>query len=383
MYSVLFKIKHVVNKPITFLINFLILFLTLSLNSLSQTIDQRLVIIQNDQTLGGVFSIQLQVKGTSLPVANTLGSATIDVQFNNSHLTYTNATLWAFGSSLGYTRSATQNLSLIRVSVLGLAVNGDGGGEPPGFDIGNTYTSWVQLNFVIQSLATTNLTINNVTNGIGLFENHANEPLTGVINNQTLTAPENIINAPLPVELTSFTSKLLNDKVQLNWVTKTEVNNYGFNVERRINEDEWNTIGFVEGDGTTTESKEYSFSDKDIYTGVKEFQYRLKQIDNDGSFEYSEVLEVEIVPAQFELFQNYPNPFNPNTTIRFSLPEATQLKITIYNMLGELVDTIADGTYEAGYHKVTFDASNLSSGAYIYRIESPAFVQVKKMVLIK
>lgn len=197
----------------------------------------------------------------------------------------------------------------------------------------------------------------------------------------------------LPVELTSFTSKYLNDKLQLNWVTKTEVNNYGFNVERKINEDEWNNIGFVEGHGTSTSPNEYSFTDKDVYTGGNKFQYRLKQIDNDGSFEYSDVVEVEVVPDQFELFQNYPNPFNPGTTIRFSLPKETQLKIAIYNMLGELVDILVDGTFEAGYHKVTFsakggstsggNASPLPSGAYIYRIESPDFVQVKKMILIK
>jgi hypothetical protein len=214
-----------------------------------------------------------------------------------------------------------------------------------------------------------------------------------VITGTRLTIPSELSAIPLPVELTSFTSKLLNDKIQLNWVTKTEVNNYGFNVERSINEGEWNSIGFVEGHGTSTSPKEYTFSDKDIYTGGSKFQYRLKQIDNDGSFEYSDVIEVEVVPAQFELSQNYPNPFNPSTTIRFSLPKETQLKINIYNMLGELVNTIAEGTYEAGYHKVTFsaksgstsggNASPLPSGAYIYRIESPDFVQVKKMVLIK
>ena len=371
------------NKTIPFLINILILFLTLSFNLLSQTIEQKLVIVQNDQTLGGVFSIQVQVKGTSLPVANTLGSATIDVQFDNSHLTYVNTTLWAFGSSLGYSRSATSNLTFIRVSVLGLAVNGDGGGEPPGFEIGNTYTSWVQLNFTIQSISTTSLTINNVTNGIGLFENHSNQPLTGVINNQTLAAPENIIDAPLPVELSSFTASINQNMVDLKWETRTEVNNYGFNIERRIEEGEWNTIGFVEGSGTSVSPKEYSFTDKDIYTGESKFQYRLKQVDNDGSFEYSDVVEVEVVPTQFELSQNYPNPFNPSTTIRFSLPKQSQLKINIYNMLGELVRILADGNYEAGYHKVTLNAVDLPSGVYIYRIESSEFVQVKKMLLIK
>ena len=106
-------------------------------------------------------------------------------------------------------------------------------------------------------------------------------------------------------------------------------------------------------------------------------------MDTDGQFEYSDVVEVEVMPTEFELSQNYPNPFNPSTTIRFSLPKETQLKINIYNMLGELVETLAEGTYEAGYHKVSFNASTLSSGAYIYRIESTDLVQSKKMILIK
>jgi hypothetical protein len=198
-----------------------------------------------------------------------------------------------------------------------------------------------------------------------------------------LTIPSELNSIPLPVELNSFTSKFLNDKVQLNWVTKTEVNNYGFNIERRINEGDWNTLGFIEGHGNSNSPKEYNFVDKDLFAGGSKFQYRLKQVDNDGTFEYSDIVEVEVVPTQFELSQNYPNPFNPTTTIRFSLPKETQVKINIYNTLGELVDTIAEGTYEAGYHKVTFNASSLPSGAYIYRIESSDFLHTKKMLLLK
>ena len=198
-----------------------------------------------------------------------------------------------------------------------------------------------------------------------------------------LTIPSELSEIPLPVELSSFTSKLLNDKIQLNWVTKTEVNNYGFNIEKSINEGEWNSIGFVEGHGNSNSPKEYSFTDKDLFAGGSKFQYRLKQIDNDGTFEYSDIVEVEIVPSKYELSQNYPNPFNPSTTIRFSLPKETRLKINLYNMLGELVETLAEGNYETGYHKVMFNASNLPSGAYIYRLESSDFVQVKKMILLK
>jgi hypothetical protein len=382
------------NKTISFLLSLVIFFLGLSFTSKAQTIEQKLIIVQNDQTIGGTFSIQVQVKGTNLPVANTLGSATIDVQFDTTHLTYVNPTLWAFTYFDGYNvRFATRNIgtSFIRIGVIGQGVNVNGDGTPPGFDIGSTYTSWVQLNFTIQSLTTTFFTIIDTTNAIGLYENHANNPATPYIFNQTLTAPINIIDNPLPVELSSFTSKYLRDKVQLNWVTKTEVNNYGFNIERKIKDGEWNNIGFVEGHGNSNSPKEYSYTDKDLFAGGSNFQYRLKQVDTDGKFEYSDVVEVEIMPTKFELSQNYPNPFNPSTTIRFSLPKATQLKINIYNMLGELVATLAEGTYEAGYHKVTLNASTLSSGAYIYRIESSdlstgsgqSFVQTRKMMLLK
>jgi hypothetical protein len=378
------------NKTITFLVSLVILVLNLQFNLQAQTIEQKLVIVQNDQTIGGTFSIQVQVKGTSLPAANTLGSATIDIQYNNTHIALKTpvitigATNWAFGSSLGYARSATDNITSIRVGVLGSSVNGDGGGVPPGFDIGSTYTSWVQLNFTILAATTTSLTIDNATNAIGLFDNYQNNPNTGAITNQPLTAPENIVDVGLPVELSAFNAKYdEKGKVDLNWVTKTEVSNYGFYVERCINEGEWNSLTFIEGHGNSNSPKEYNYSDKDLFAGGSKFQYRLKQVDTDGKYEYSDVVEVEIMPTKFELSQNYPNPFNPSTTIQFSLPKATQLKINIYNMIGELVRTLADGNYDAGYHKVTLNAIDLPSGAYVYRIESPDFVQVKKMILIK
>ena len=232
-------------------------------------------------------------------------------------------------------------------------------------------------------LLTVSMNIKNTNLTAGLSWDALN---TGFFDNTDATVATTLIGSsevPLPVELNSFTASLNQNEVDLKWITKTEVDNYGFNIERRINEGDWNSIGFVKGHGNSNSPKEYSFADKDLFAGGSKFQYRLKQIDTDGQFEYSDVVEVEIVPTKFELSQNYPNPFNPSTTIRFSLPKETKLKINIYNMLGELVETLAEGTYEAGYHKVTFNASSLPSGAYIYRIESSDFVQVRKMVLIK
>jgi hypothetical protein len=199
----------------------------------------------------------------------------------------------------------------------------------------------------------------------------------------TYTGIGTLCNGPLPVELSLFTAALNKNEINLLWKTETEVDNYGFDVERRVDEKEWIKISFIQGHGNSNSPKEYSYNDKELFAGGSRFQYRLKQIDSDGSFEYSDVVEVEVVPDQYELSQNYPNPFNPTTTIQFSLPQAAQIKINLYNMLGEQVATIVEGMYESGYHKVTFNASRLPSGSYVYRLESNDFVQVKKMIRLK
>ena len=200
-----------------------------------------------------------------------------------------------------------------------------------------------------------------------------------VIENSTL-------DIPLPVELTSFTAKALGSEVQLNWETKTEINNYGFDVERASSlsnqEKIWEKIGFVNGNGNSNSPKHYSFADKNP-TGGNVFVYRLKQIDTDGKYDYSNEIEVELLPSKYELYQNYPNPFNPTTTIKFSLPEASQVSIKIFDILGRFVEEIANASYEAGYHKVEFNASSYPSGVYLYRIENINFSSIKKMLLIK
>jgi hypothetical protein len=192
---------------------------------------------------------------------------------------------------------------------------------------------------------------------------------------------------PLPVELSSFTVVVVNEtNVALNWETKTEVNNYGFDIQRRTDTDDpeegWISLGFVEGNGNSNSPKRYSFRDTNPWGGSK-FIYRLKQIDTDGKFEYSDVVEIELIPTKYELYQNYPNPFNPNTNIKFSLPEATRISIRVYNTVGEEITEILNKEYEAGYHKVEFNAGNYASGIYFYRLESKSFNDVKKLILIK
>lgn len=197
----------------------------------------------------------------------------------------------------------------------------------------------------------------------------------------------------IPVELTSFKSSVIGSTVSLTWTTATEVNNFGFEVERRNEklESEWEKIGFVEGNATTTTPQSYSFSQENISAG--KYQYRIKQIDFNGSSKYFNLAEtVEInSPGSYSLSQNYPNPFNPNTVISWQLPVSSFVTLRVYDLLGKEVALLVNEEQEPGSYKVDFSSSNLASGTYFYRLKvgDPSassgqwFVQTKKMVILK
>jgi hypothetical protein len=186
----------------------------------------------------------------------------------------------------------------------------------------------------------------------------------------------------VPVELTSFTATSANDEVNLKWSTATETNNQGFQIERMSANGSFEDVGYVAGFGTTTEPKAYSFVDSKLESG--NYTYRLKQIDFDGTFTYSDEVYVEVeLPLEYSLEQNYPNPFNPSTTIKYSIPEDGFVKLAVYNMLGEEVAAIINTTQKAGRYEVNFNASKLSSGVYVYRIEAANFTASKKLMLMK
>ncbi len=191
----------------------------------------------------------------------------------------------------------------------------------------------------------------------------------------------------VPVEFTQFSASVYSGNVMLEWETSTETNNLGFEIERVSSLttplfNEWIRIGFREGHGTTTEQHNYSFTDEELLSGV--YQYRLKQIDYDGSFKYLGIVELNLIALNdFRLEQNYPNPFNPSTTISYQLPEAEFVTVKIFDTIGNEVKTIVKENKPAGVHEVNFDASQLSSGIYLYRIDAGTFHQSKKMLLVK
>ncbi len=238
---------------------------------------------------------------------------------------------------------------------------------------------------------------------------HLEQVKDGLRNNQTeWEKMSNAIKAtfqptPLPVELTFFSAVYNNYNVELFWKTATEINNYGFEVQRASPENRdtplqgvWEQIGFVAGYGNSNSPKDYYFVDENPKTDF--IQYRLKQIDTDGKYSYSHIVRLEInqneiLPLEFILYQNYPNPFNPSTTIKFSIPQTeghntggervllTTLKI--YDILGYEVSTLVNEEKSPGVYEVEWNATGIASGLYFYRLQAGINSVVKKLILLR
>ena len=220
--------------------------------------------------------------------------------------------------------------------------------------------------------------------------------LSGITDYSEFSIGDGGVN-PLPVELSSFSANTIDGKVILNWKTATEVNNYGFEVERTVgspqssagsqSQNTWEKIGFVNGSGNSNSPKEYSFVDKTVLSG--KYLYRLKQIDNDGGFNFSQEVEVKVedIPTEFALYQNYPNPFNPNTVINYQLPVNGFVTLKVYDVLGNEVVTLVNEVKEPGSYEVEFQSTvgngQLAGGVYFYQLKAGAFVQTKKMLYLR
>ena len=240
-------------------------------------------------------------------------------------------------------------------------VNGYAGGSAYTLDGGNTWTNLDNGNYCYMTF---------------------NSDQVGWATTYTTPNFYKYVGPQLPVELTSFTVSSDGNEVLLKWVTASEVNNHGFEIQRSTDGVEFNTVGFVSGHGTTTEQQNYSFADKNLSDG--KYFYRLKQMNFNGSFAYSDIVEIEWRAFNsYLLEQNYPNPFNPSTTIGFGIQNKSNVEITILNSIGEEVATLLNEEKEPGYYQVEFNAVNLPSGVYFYQLKSGSFVETKKMILLK
>jgi hypothetical protein len=355
--------------------------LLVSKTALSQDIPQYLLILQNGiQVSSTIFEFDITIKAltptTSFQLSGIQPILTCETGISSGTLT---PTLVENSSELGLYLQP-EEIALVG-NVLQIKPR-----IPPGAGHGTIIedagkrvtrvriTSSVPFNNVKPNIQWKN--VNNPLTKVSAYIGSINTEITNAVNHITT-----LDDSPLPVELTSFASTVKGSSVTLNWKTSTESKNYGFDVERKADETGWLKVGFVKGNGNSNAPKEYSFYDKPC--GSSKYLYRLKQIDTDGKYKYYDNIEVILLPNAFAIEQNYPNPFNPTTSIRFQLANETHVNLKVYNMLGQEVAVLVNESLKPGYKEIKFDASKLSSGTYIYRIEAGGFTEVKKMVLMK
>jgi hypothetical protein len=298
----------------------------------------------------------------------SLGADRLDFQYSTDAADF-NSGSWIDVDELDF---SSQNLFL-----LGNALNG------------NLQPNKEEISFIITAL--------NIADGDTFWIRWIDLNLTGLTNNDDGLSIDDfsIDQTALPVELVSFTGSFLNNSIILKWQTITEVDNFGFEIERRISNDPDNKlsfekIGFVKGSGNSNSPKNYRYEDKN-FSVYGTYLYRLKQIDTDGDFAFSTIIEVKFTPPdKLSLNQNYPNPFNPFTKIIYSIPagetniiEEWPVSLKIYNVLGNEVATLVNENKVPGVYVAEFDGTNFPSGVYYYKLETAGSTEVKKMLLLK
>jgi hypothetical protein len=354
-----------------------------------------LELIQNNQILGGAFTIDYEIKGTNLTGSSTLGTLNADIVYDSTKLRFINGTNWNTGldSVNGYSVNIQSNdvehnsNRWLRISLTAVNVSNS---NPAGFNLTGSYFTVVRINFIILNADNpVSLTIKDITNQVGFFANSGNSPDNSIINNLALSPPLIISGQPLPVELSSFNFDVSERNVNLKWSTDFEHNNAGFDIERKSSSknDGWVKIGRTDGHGNTSSLSRYAYSDTKILAG--KYNYRLKQIDVNGNYKYYDlngIVEIDN-PKKFDISQNYPNPFNPTTKIDYALPLDSKVNIVIYDMLGREIKSVVQEQQKAGYYTVQINATDFASGTYFYRMIANANgnnnIITKKLSVIK
>jgi hypothetical protein len=357
----------------------IIIMLILVLNSSAQTFDLKFNVINSDETN---FDVQVQIKSSS-----TFKFAASNITFNYNTLAISNPSLLMAQNYNDENESHIYGELTVTRPVDGITSVNIIYIYSSDFHASDIPTIWTDVAIVRFNVVNAGNLPNLVFRTSGLsptavykIEDHT----TTLLSSGDLAA----YNGPMPVELTSFMASVINNNVILNWRTATEINNYGFEVERKPETGDWTKIGFAKGNGNSNSEKEYLFTDKNLNPG--NYRYRLKQIDNDGKNEYSKEVEVIVkeIPTEYTLNQNFPNPFNPTTKIEYTIPNAgtsfmKSIQLKVYDILGREIETLVNEKKSAGTYSVSWNAAGLPSGIYIYRLVSNGEVITKIMNLVK
>ena len=342
-------------------------------NAVAQTFDLHFVVVTND---GANYGVKIQMRASS---AFNLGSSNLFFAFNTAALdspSLQNA--WNYSGSNYSAMTITRNPTEVSVNIV-LNSPGTGSALPA------TYTDVATIQFK---------TTNPAGNSNLVWDGTA----TAVFKDDELTlvsadSLNNLNTSPLPIELSTFTGSAVSlNEIRLEWSTLSEVNNYGFFVQRHSSKElafKDLSGSFVPGHGTTVKPFHYSYVDNSPKTDTL-YYYRLRQQDQDGTMHYypgitvSSVDIADLAPKEFHLFQNYPNPFNPSTALKFSVETDGRTTLRVYNILGQVVATLFDEVARAGqYYTVHFNGASLASGVYFFRLQTQSKSDLKKMLLMK
>ncbi len=337
--------------------------------------DLQFVIVKNDMVAAGEYDVKIQIKSSGSQQF-AMGTGGLAFTYNTTGLNAPTNIAPANFSGGNYSTLALSEPVTGRV-VINIVLNSTNNGT-------TISTDWMDVATIDFTIAQPQLTAN-------LAWRTASPNQTGIFVDDEITVASigtlNDSDGLLPVELSSFTHNVFQNKVSLNWATQTETDNLGFEIERSVAGADFEKVGFVEGSGTTVVAQSYSFEDNSLQPGA--YSYRLKQVDLDGAFDYSESIQIEITaPKNFTIAQNYPNPFNPETKIDYTLPENANVSIAIYNLKGQFISQLVNGEQAPGFHSVNWNGRNdsgleVASGVYIYSISANKFRESRKLTFIR
>jgi hypothetical protein len=382
------------------LVRFVLLLAVLLLGIADQGISQAFTCtIQNQSVNAGVFSFDVYIVRTG--TALYLGTSDFVLTFNNGFFTAPVANITQQGVPGGRIETYyTAEVSIVSSNRLVVNLLGPSPGNQTQFDARVLVVSNTPPGDLVASVSVSGIT--NLAGTMGLTWRSAS-PNNTVIQNYQATTPWNLLdvtsngtytnpsNHQLPIQLVSFSVNILStDGVELLWSTASEINNYGFYVQRSADAKTFATLpgSFQPGHGTTIEHHDYSYTD--ATAGDVKYFYRLEQVDRDGTITYSEPKEAggttgvkEQKPTEFALQQNYPNPFNPTSVIEYSLPSTSHVLLELYNLLGQKIETLVNDVKAPGFYQVEVNGAHLASGVYIYRLTAGQKTFVRKMALVK
>ncbi len=351
-----------------------VLALLVEATAFAQTFDAQFVVMLND---GANYDVKMQLKANGSTFA--MGTSNLIFSFDAAALSAP-----ILQTAHNFSGGAYQTM-LLSGSVNSRSVNIELNVSGAGTAVATDY----------MDVATIRFTVTDKAGGSHLIWNRGATVIYKDDESTVVPAGElkDLNTAPLPIQLTGFSGSTLGSGlVRLEWATKSEVNNFGFYVQRRWDSEEAFVDidhAFVPGHGTTNIPQHYYYTDS--LGSIGKYEYRLKQVDLDGTVHYQLPVRVELnksllaeeMPSGFSISQNYPNPFNPTTTISYGLPQKCEVELTVFNTIGQRVATLVRGQQEAGFHEVKFDGSALASGVYFYRMHAGKFVQTKKLLLLK